>query len=354
MPIPVANCGLNFHLAEKRKILVAPLDWGLGHSTRCVPLIQQFCDEGHLVIIAANGSSAAYLRKRFPQLPLFETIPSYNVTYPENGNMLSHFMKDTRRLLSVVKDEHEWLDQFIISEKIDVVYSDNRYGLHSKKIPCHLITHQLFIRVPWFLKPIVNLRVRRYIRLFTTCLVPDFQGTQNLSGALSHASGLPKNIRFIGPLSRFNLPESYALNPADGYHFVAIISGPEPQRSIFQELMTEIFQNIGRPSLIVCGRPDQTIDEQQRHVRIVSHMDDDQLAKVILNCKTLICRSGYSTIMDLDKLKKQAIVVPTPGQTEQEYLAHYHDRAGRHFRIAQKDLTKEKILHTHKKIGFAS
>ncbi len=354
MPIPVANCTLNFHLADKRKILVAPLDWGLGHSTRCVPLIQQFCDEGHEVLIAANGTSAAYLRKRFPTLQLFDSIPAYHVTYPENGNMLSHFMKDTRRLLSVIKAEHLWLDEFILSKKLDVVYSDNRYGLHTIRIPCHVITHQLFIQVPWFLKPFVNLRVRKYIQLFTTCLVPDFEGTQNLSGALSHATDLPKNVRYIGPLSRFNSPETYSVSAHDHYHFVAIISGPEPQRTIFQKLMTDIFQTIGRPSLIVCGQPDKTFDEQQRHVRIVSHLEDDALANVILNCKTLICRSGYSTIMDLDKLKKQAIIVPTPGQTEQEYLAHYHNRAGRHYRIAQKDLTKDKILHTHKKIGFSS
>lgn len=339
-------------LFKQKKILVAPLDWGLGHTTRCVPLIERLISEGHQVLIAANGSSAAYLKKRFPHLSIDESIPAYNVTYPDNGNMLAHFMKDTLRLLSVIKAEHQWLDDFIREKKPDLVYSDNRYGLYSKHIDCFLITHQLFIRVPFLLKPLVNFRVRAYIKLFKECLVPDFEGTQNLSGALSHATGLPRNVKFIGPLSRFKAREEYHVDESAGYHFVAIVSGPEPQRSYFQELLTTILENIGRPSLIVCGQPEKTYDEQHRHLRIVSHLDDDALAKVILECRTLICRSGYSTIMDLDKLKKQAIIIPTPGQSEQEYLAYYHHRAGRHYTISQKHLTKDRILNAHRKIDF--
>ena len=301
-----------------QKILVAPLDWGLGHSTRCVPIILQLINEGHEVILAANGVSAAFLRERFPELQLLTDIPAYDITYPDNGRMLWFFLKESGRLQSVIKAENRWLDKKIDELKIDQVYSDNRYGLYSEKVKCHFITHQLFLRAPFYLRRFANLRIKRYVKKYHSCLIPDYGGTQNLSGALSHASGIPKNVRFLGPLSRFTNTNTELSQTEFKYSFLAIISGPEPQRSILQEKMEAILKDIDRPSLIVCGQPHKQFEVSKGNLRIVSHLPDAALAEVILNSKTIICRAGYSTIMDLHILKRMAVIIPTPGQTEQD------------------------------------
>ncbi len=337
---------------KSQKILVAPLDWGLGHSTRCVPIILQLLEEGHEVILAANGVSAAFLKSRFPHLTLLTDIPAYDITYPENGRMLWFFLRESGRLQSVIKEEHRWLDQKIDELGLDQVYSDNRYGLYSKKVKCQFITHQLFLRAPRLLRWIANIRIKQYIKKYDACLIPDYGGTQNLSGALSHASGLPANVRYIGPLSRFTVADIAAFQSNYKYSFLAIISGPEPQRTILQEKLEVILKSIDRPSLIVCGQPDKQFDVSKGNLRIVSHLPDNALAEVILNSKTIICRAGYSTIMDLHLLKRMAVIIPTPGQTEQEYLGHFHHLAKRHVRIHQKSLTVEKIIQAHKRISF--
>jgi hypothetical protein len=299
-------------------ILVAPLDWGLGHATRSVPLIKRLLAEGHNVQLASNGRSARWLANYFPQLKVHTDIPDYAITYPERGSMEWHFLKQSPRLLRVIRAEHAWLERFTEAHTIDEVYSDNRYGLYHERVKCTLITHQLFIRAPWYARAGVHRLTEYYIQQFDACWVPDYASEPNLSGALSHASKLPRNVKFIGPQSRFTNVIFDASAPL--YDNVALISGPEPTRSHFQAELLLRFQQEGKSALIVCGTPEHSFDRTEGCVRLVSHLSDAQLGGVLKSAGHLVCRPGYSTIMDLHVLGCKAEFIPTPGQTEQEYL----------------------------------
>jgi len=267
-----------------------------------------------------------------------EDIPGYNIRYPKHGSMAWHMFLRSALIFKVIREEHAWLDKVIDQEKITHVISDNRYGLYSKKSRCTFITHQLFIQAPPFFQRILKSFVKKFVSKFDECLVPDFEGKQNLSGKLSHGRLFLRNVRYIGPLSRFEKHTAKATHEDFDYEYFAVISGIETQRTVFQQKITALLLATGKPALITCGQPQQTTDKTQKKVRIVSHMDDEALAKAIHRSRYIICRSGYSTIQDLYALGKKAILVPTPGQTEQEYLA-MHLCAEWDFRqILQKDL----------------
>jgi len=330
----------------KRRILVAPLDWGLGHATRCSVLIDRWLEEGHEVILASNGRSAAWLQQRYPQLDVLTDIPDYAVTYPEDGNMVAHFAQHAFRLLAVVRAEHRWLKRMVTEYAIDEVYSDNRYGLHHHEIPCTIITHQLYIQGPRWSRLITGLMLKRILKRFTSILVPDFEDDRSLSGALSHGGIHDKNVRYIGPLSRFS-NQTYHTTQLS-VQVVALVSGPEPSRSVFEEQLKRILSTLDRPALLITGKPELHQAEQMNQLSIVSHLSDEELASAIQSAELIICRSGYSTIMDLEALDVRALLVPTPGQTEQEYLAEYHAKLGRHEMISQQELSKvefDRYLH---------
>jgi UDP-N-acetylglucosamine transferase subunit ALG13 len=204
------------------------------------------------------------------------------------------------------------------------VISDNRFGLWSKQAKTIFITHQLFIKAPIGERLLSRIN-RYYIKKFTECWIPDIAGTANLSGDLSHPYPFPPNAFYVGTLSRFrSLPKAanstFSLKRA--YDVLVIISGPEPQRSIFEKIILDQAVLIALNILIVRGITEvaQTI-ETKNNLDIVSHLTAVEMKEVILNASVIVSRSGYSTIMDLAVLKKRAIFVPTPGQTEQEYLA---------------------------------
>jgi predicted glycosyltransferase len=223
-------------------------------------------------------------------------------------------------------------------EKFEEVYSDNRYGLWSKKIPCHFITHQIFVRVPWYGKWLADYVVKYFILKYTTCLIPDVEGEKNLSGALSHGE-IPKKCQYIGWLSRFDgykIGEKIIIPPE--FDVAVILSGPEPKRGILEEKLLWIFEEGRIKAIIICGQPELSFDETKNSVRRVSHLEDNEFVEVLLRSRNIICRSGYSTLMDLHFLGKKAVLIPTPGQTEQEYLAGY--LAGKGWRsIEQNELT---------------
>jgi predicted glycosyltransferase len=331
---------------SKQRILVAPLDWGLGHATRCAQLIDNWLKEGHEVIMASNGRSAAWLKQRYPNLEVLTDIPDYAVTYPSNGSMSFHFAKHLPRLFSVVRAEHRWLQSLVAARKIDLVYSDNRYGLYHEQVPCTLITHQLYVRVPCWAKPIFSGVSSNYFKRFHSIWIPDLGSEHSLSGALSHGGLWDNKVRYIGSLSRFAV--DYGLNNPNDYpspvHIVALISGPEPSRTAFEQQLRQLLGDIGFPALLILGMPDTVCHEVHGDLTIINHLPDKQLANVLQQAQLVICRSGYSTIMDLDALNVRALLVPTPGQTEQEYLAEYHTQRGTHRSVGQKQLSKRALL----------
>jgi uncharacterized protein (TIGR00661 family) len=313
----------NFNRPEhKPRILIAPLDWGLGHATRCIPIISALIKQNCTVIVAAETQIKALLQKEFPGIQCIP-LKGYRVNYSHRQfwmpvKLLLQLPKITWRIYA----ENRWLKKTVKTHNINAVVADNRMGLFHKKIPCIYITHQLTIKTgnP-FTESIAQKIHYHYINKFSACWVPDDAGDMNLAGSLSHPAILPKApVMYIGPLSRFK-----RTTLENKYDCCIILSGPEPQRTVFEDLILKSLNKINGKVFIVRGLPGNTetpaIPQQQ--IEIKNHLAADELNKIILQSSLIISRCGYSTIMDLVKLQKKAALVPTPGQTEQEYLGRY-------------------------------
>jgi len=303
---------------KPKHILVAVLDWGLGHATRCIPVINCLLENNCKVSIAGNGSSLTLLKQEFPEL-FFHELPSYNVTYSSKGYFFISLFFQTPRIFKVVHSERKQVDKLVVDHQIDGIISDNRYGCYSEKVPSVFITHQLNIQLPALLrwsKIAIDYMNHHLIKRFSACWVPDFPDSR-FSGKLSVTKKL--KVRFIGSLSRFKRGDVATQNEL----VVGLVSGPEPQREIFETLLIKEFKKLNRPCIIVRGLPNLTTKEvRDGNSTLIAHAPARELERIISMADVVISRSGYSTIMDLYALKKKRIIfIPTPGQTEQEYLA---------------------------------
>ena len=309
------------------KILICPLNWGLGHATRCVPVIKRLIAEGHEVVLVSDGFPLEFLRQEFPFLQFIE-YPSYSVYYASGKSQIGAMLFNSPNIIKGILNEHSRLKQILQTEHIDQVISDNRFGMWNKRIHSIYMTHQLMIKMPFglkFLEPLVWLIHRWFITRYDECWIPDAEENGGLSGDLSHKYPLPKNGTFIGTLSRFQGMQNNSSNTE--YEVVCILSGIEPQRTILEESLIKRFRPAKHKTLIVSGKPCAEKKESQLdNITIVSHLHDSELASVLIGSKRIISRSGYSTIMDLTALAclNKAELIPTPGQTEQEYLASIH------------------------------
>ncbi|TND08685.1 MAG: hypothetical protein FD123_1901 [Bacteroidetes bacterium] len=327
-------------MKKKKRVLVAPLDWGLGHATRCVPVIRALLDAGAEVLLAADGRPGYFLRDEFPKLEMI-SLPGYNITYPENGNMLWHFALSAPGILKNIRREHGYLQKIIEEKYIDIVISDNRFGLWSEKAKCIYITHQLNIKAPAG-ENLVNRLHRRYMKRFSEIWVPDFPGKENLSGELGHGNHRFENIRYIGPLTRFSKDE-FRENGYD-HEILAVLSGPEPQRTLLEEILLRQLPSLNKKTMLVRGVTETNETRTTGNMQIIDHLPSPELEAAMRKAEIIICRPGYSTLCDLAAIGKKAICIPTPGQTEQEYLAKYHAERNGLFTAGQADFDYGKIV----------
>ncbi|MEJ7610124.1 MAG: glycosyltransferase [Ferruginibacter sp.] len=305
-----------------KKVLVAPLDWGLGHATRCVPLIRSLLAEGFDVLPAADETGALLLQKEFPALTVLP-LRGYNIRYSKYKRLFFFKMLlQVPKILAAIRHERKWLKTIIGQHAIDIVISDNRFGLRNKKAHCIFMTHQLFIKTGnRFTEKIAQKINYRYINRFDECWVPDEPGQGNLAGELSHPATFPRiPVTYIGPLSRFRkLPADHKTG------LLVILSGPEPQRTFFENILLAQLRSLQEKVVLVRGLPGAPPEVGVRadNVTVINHLPASELNELICSAKTVIARSGYSSVMDLAMLQQQAILIPTPGQAEQEYLAKY-------------------------------
>lgn len=301
---------------NKKQILVAPLNWGLGHATRCIPIIKALLNQGFTPIIASDGVALKLLQKEFPMLSSIE-LPGYNVTYAKNGkNFKMKLLKDSPKVLKAVKNEKKAVKDIIETHKISGIISDNRLGVYSKKVPSVFITHQLNVlsgSTTWFSTKMHQ----KIIKKFSACWVPDIEGDMNLSGKLGHTNTFDIPLTYIGPLSRFEKKVTVKNNK-----LLALISGPEPQRGLLVDKLLNELKDYPEKAILVKGlmEDEQTI-QIMGNVTVYNFMTSALLEKTINESDIVISRSGYTTVMDLAKLNKKAFFIPTPGQFEQEYLA---------------------------------
>lgn len=299
-----------------KKVLVAPLDWGLGHATRCIPVIRELLNRGCEVVLAGSGPSLALLKNEFPKLTSFE-LPAYDPKYPRKGSMVWKMAFQLWRFLKVIKEEHAVIEKIVAANHIDIVISDNRYGCWSSLVKSVFITHQSNILMPkrfGWLQGWVRKYNARAMRKFSLCWIPD-DPEQFLAGNLISYGKIERRINFeyIGMLSRFEFHEGQKK-----YDVVAVFSGPEPQRTLLENIVTPQLKSSGLSYFIVRGK---VRDRRTTDAFGTDFMNSEALQMLLLAAEVVIARSGYSTLMDLSALGKRAIFIPTPGQTEQEYLA---------------------------------
>ncbi len=305
----------------KQRVLVAPMPWGLGHATRCIPIIRRQLAEGHEVIIAASGGPKALLLSHFPSLQTVD-IPFMTITYPADGRMVKHFFWQGPRLIWSIVREHRKLQVLVKELGIDLVISDSRFGLWTKRCRSVFITHQVRIKTPVF-EGLVNSLNRWVMNRYDEVWIPDHETKPGLAGELSHPTRMPSRYRYVGPLSRFE--EALNRSSETIWDAVAIISGPEPQRSLFEAEVIRRYVESGERLLLLEGKPDEPKETEMDNILIVHHLDDRALTEALATTRKVIARSGYSTIMDMAALGVQDVEYhPTPGQTEQEYLAQLH------------------------------
>lgn len=300
----------------KKRILVAPLNWGLGHITRCMPIIDALILNDFVPVIASDGSALELSKKEYKTLEHLE-LPAYNITYAKKGSYFKwKLLMETPRLIKTITAEKKAIEKIIETHKIDGIISDNRLGVYSHKVPSVFITHQLNVlsgNTTWITTKIHQ----KIIKKFNACWVPDLAGDVNLSGKLGHIEALESNIKYIGPLSRFEKGDRKIVND-----ILVLLSGPEPQRSMLEVKLLNIFKDYNGTIVFIKGvlEKEQTITKVG-NMTIYNFMTSKLLEKTLNESKLVISRSGYTTLMDLVKLNKKAFFIPTPGQFEQEYLA---------------------------------
>lgn len=320
-----------------KKLLVAPLDWGLGHATRCVPVIRDLLNNHCEVWLAGEGTQEKLLREEFSSLP-FLPLKGYRIKYARTG-LTGKLLLQTPSILTSIKDENKWLKEQVSRYGFDAVISDNRYGLYHEKVFSVFITHQLCIKSSlgkWSEKLLQKWNYK-FIDRFNECWVPDEEGKNNLAGELSHPVKLPSiPLKYIGPLSRFDKKGIEEIKD----HLLIILSGPEPQRTILENKIIDQIVKYPGTATIVRGLPgERNIIPSTNTIHFYNHLSSTELNNEAMKAEFIISRSGYSTIMDIAALQKKSILIPTPGQTEQEYLADYLMKKQFAFCVKQNDLS---------------
>ncbi|PHR73278.1 MAG: glycosyltransferase [Lutibacter sp.] len=333
-------------MTSKKNILIAPLNWGLGHATRCIPIIYKLIELDFNPIIASDGEALQLLQKEFPKLKSL-ALPSYNIKFPKNGNFLKwKLILDTPRVLKTIKEEEIFIDKLIKSENITGIISDNRFGVRSDELPSVFITHQLNVLSgsTTFLSSKIH---QRFIKKFDECWIPDVMTENSLAKKLSHSDKV-KNQKYIGFLSRFKKREL-----EKKYDLLILLSGIEPLRSQLENKLILELKNYKGKVLFVRG----VIEKEQKrtensNITRCNYLLSEELEIAINQSDLVLARSGYSTIMDLAVLSKKAFFIPTTGQSEQEYLA----KRLRNLRIAPYSSTNkfkiEMLDEVKKYVGF--
>ena len=330
-----------------KNILVAPLNWGLGHATRCIPIIQNLEKCGFTPLIASDGAASKLLKLEFPHLKHL-TLPSYGITYPKNGkNFRWKMLQSLPNMILAAAKERKLVEKWSIKYQLSGIISDNRLGVYNPEITSILITHQLNVLTGFTTYFSTKLHQIMF-KNFNAIWIPDVSGLSNLSGKLGHSKVSNPKIKYIGALSRFRKIDSDFQ-----YDLMVLLSGPEPQRTFLEKKVIIELQNYSGKVIFVKGVvAEQQVILQSKNILFYNFMQSAELEKAMNESKLVLARSGYTTIMDLAKLGKKAFFIPTPGQFEQEYLAEKFNEDEIAPFCRQSDFKIEKLSAVENYSGF--
>jgi len=319
--------------------MVAPLNWGLGHATRCIPIIDALLEQNFEVLIASDSSSLLLLQKEFPNLESIE-LPPYRIKYPSNGSSFKWKMLfSLPHIYKTMIAEKKVVAEMVSRGAIDGIVSDGRFGVRSAEIPSVYITHQLNVltgKTSFFSSKLHQ----RIIKKFDACWVPDVKDMAlNHSGMLGHLKVSSFPVHYFGIVSRMKKIEQPI-----SIDILALISGPEPQRTYFENQLKKILTQSDKRIVVVRG----VVESEQKwtdhkNIRVVNFMESRELEATLNKSELVISRSGYTTIMDLAMLEKKALFIPTPGQYEQQYLAKRLNELGISPFCKQKEFKLDKL-----------
>jgi UDP:flavonoid glycosyltransferase YjiC (YdhE family) len=311
-------------------VFVSPLNWGLGHSTRDIPLIEELLRQGHEVTIGTSGNALTLLQRECPECN-FITFKDYPAPYSDSRFFLPSFIAGIPGLLRAFAVERKRLEQILAENKFDLIISDNRMCVYSSLIPSYFISHQLRYSMPGYLYPLELMTIpfnSFFHSKFQGVIVPDIDpqgGSKNLSGKLSRSNlnVTKRRVYYAGILTS---TKKMAL--IEDLDYLAIVSGPEPQRTKLEEIVMKQVQTLPGEKVVLLGSPQKDLHQKvDGHTTVHSYVSTEEKAVLMNRARFIITRSGYTTMMELAELdKKHGLFTPTPGQTEQEYLSRYYAR----------------------------
>ncbi len=312
--------------------------------------------KGANVTIAGNGGSLYLLKEQYPSLKHYE-LPGYNISYPIGKNAAVQSLLQAPKILSTIKKEKLQTESIINEENIDFIISDNRYGVRNDRVKSVFMCHQVALQAPKrvsFLNPLLLKLHLQQINKFDMLWIPDESSKENLSGILSHNITFDIPHRYIGLQSRFvNFRKKESFIDSLDFSIAVVLSGPEPQRTVLEDTLREQLQNVSEKILLIQGKTEQQNILEENNITAISYLNTNDLYAALTKASTIICRSGYSSIMDLAVLGKKALLIPTAGQTEQEYLASSLSEKGYALTCRQEDLDIQKALQQLERIeGF--
>lgn len=322
---------------HQKKVLVAALDWGMGHLTRLTELLRKITPED--LVIACTPFQQEYYSYYFPDAT-YELIPELNWRWSGKKSALSELFIQRKKWTKHIGKDQLIVDELVAKYSIEVILSDNRYGFYHPDTHNICLTHQLNIPGNSFEKPVIKKLLRDYLSPFQEIWVPDYEDrTQRLSGELSESINIAFSpVRYIGPLSRFNWEESPKKKRT-----TLLLSGPEPQRRLFLEHFLK-HQSSHLSELTVVTPMPYPIKALEQVQQLVIRPSTAHLHEILNETKVLISRAGFTTIMETHQLDKtRKIIVPTPSQREQKYLARHLDGRYGFEKWLQKDLNRLKI-----------
>lgn len=308
-------------LTRNRRVLVSVLDWGLGHATRTSVIVGRLRERGCEVILAGSGRSLELLGADYPELERV-WLPGFSPRLSSGRRQWWKIGLQVPWFLWCVWRERRMTERIVRERGVELIVSDNRYGVRSVGCGSVIVTHQLRpkigVRGLGWLERFVGWVIRRWVCRFDGCLVPDVR-VGGLSGELSGGRWEGMRVHGVGLLSRVALSEATEEGEVE---WLGIVSGPEPQRGMLERELVERFCGESGRRVVVCGRGVGMGEDGvvEGGVERVCQADGGRLKGLIMSARHIVCRAGYSTIMDLVALGREAELIATPGQGEQEYL----------------------------------
>lgn len=326
-------------IKQRMKVLFAVGSWGLGHATRDLPLINRLLESGCELTVVSTDRALSLLRKELGPRCEFFDWPDVPKPLARTAKLFyTKFALSVPLVFRTILSEHRTLQNLLRRRRFDRIISDNRFGIHSRRIDSYQIAHGLRAIAPRRnrqLELALEYFCYSWLRPARRVIVPDYLH-DGLSGDLSHNLTFfePERLEYIGILA------SVRRRPVEpDVDLFVTISGPEPQRAILEEIVLGQVDALPGKVVVALGKPEEPLRTWQHDgAQVYSYLDRRQQENLMNRSRLIVSRSGYTTLMELVELNRQALLIPTPGQTEQEYLGWLHNSRGTYLSVTQQRL----------------